>query len=115
MEAFEQRDTEGVAALLSEDARMTMPPMPSWYDGREAIAAFFAHHVFSPRGPGTVRTIATAANRQPALAIYHGRPGESAHRPHAICLLRLERGLIAELTFFHLPEAFAKFGLADEI
>ena len=42
MEAFEQRDTEGMAALLSEDARMTMPPMPSWYDGREAIAAFFA-------------------------------------------------------------------------
>jgi hypothetical protein len=30
-------------------------------------------------------------------------------------VLRLERGLIAELTFFQLPQVFAKFGLADEI
>jgi RNA polymerase sigma-70 factor (ECF subfamily) len=115
MDAFEQRDSEGVAAVLSADARMTMPPTPSWYDGREAIATFFAEHVFGPGGPGPVRTVATAANRQPAFAIYHRRPGESKHDLFALCLLRLERGLIAEITLFRLPGVFAKFGLADAI
>jgi RNA polymerase sigma-70 factor (ECF subfamily) len=115
MEAFEQRDSDGVAAVLSADARMIMPPTPSWYDGREAIATFFAQHVFAPSGPGPVRTVATAANRQPAFAIYHRRPGTSEHTAFAICLLRLERGLIAEITLFRLPGAFAKFGLADAI
>ena len=77
MEAFERRDTEGMAALLSEDARMTMPPMPSWYDGREAIAAFFAHQVFSPRGPGTVgpsRPPPTASRRLPSTTAGQASP-----------------------------------------
>ena len=47
--------------------------------------------------------------------LYHGRPGESAYDLFALCLLRLERGLIAEITLFRLPGVFAKFGLADAI
>jgi RNA polymerase sigma-70 factor (ECF subfamily) len=115
MDAFEQRDSQAVAALLSADARMTMPPTPSWYDGRAAIATFLAEHVFGSEGPGQMRFVATAANRQPAFAIYHRRAGEAEHRAFAVCLLRVEAGAIAEITLFRLPGMFARFGLAESI
>jgi RNA polymerase sigma-70 factor, ECF subfamily len=115
MDAFEQRDSRAVATLLSADARMTMPPTPSWFSGREAIATFFAEHVFGPEGPGPMRAVATGANRQPACGIYRRRAADADHRPFALCLLRLDGGAIAEITLFRRPEMFAAFGLAESI
>jgi hypothetical protein len=34
-------DLENFVALLQEDATYTMPPLPQWYAGREAIRTFF--------------------------------------------------------------------------
>src|SRR4029453_3193140 len=38
--AWERNDVDAVVAMLAEDAKMTMPPLPSWYSGREQVAAF---------------------------------------------------------------------------
>ena len=38
--AWERGDVDAVAAMLAEDATITMPPLPTWYRGREAVAAF---------------------------------------------------------------------------
>jgi RNA polymerase sigma-70 factor, ECF subfamily len=113
MEAFDRRDSQAIAALLSADARMVMPPTPTWYDGRAAITTFFRDHVFAPDGPGHFRVVATAANRQPAFAMYRRRPGDDRHRAFAVVALRLERGAIADMTLFLQPALFARFGLPD--
>jgi RNA polymerase sigma-70 factor, ECF subfamily len=50
------------------------------------------------------------ANRQPAMAGYLRRPGESAHRAQVLNVLRVAGGQIVEITAF-APEVFAAFDL----
>ena len=112
VEAHERADAEALAALLREDARLTMPPHPVWYDGREAIVVAAAQG-FTPEF-GQLRTVLTRANGQPAAAHYLRPPGASSYRPLALDVLRVEGRLIAEITSFVSPELFAAFALADE-
>ena len=37
-----------VVAMLAEDATIAMPPMPTWYRGRDAVAAFLARWPLAP-------------------------------------------------------------------
>jgi RNA polymerase sigma-70 factor, ECF subfamily len=113
MDAHERRDFAAIAELLREDARLTMPPTPSWFAGREAITALFASWL-DPRSPayvGEVRRIVIGANRQPACAGYLRRPDESEYRPLGLEVLRIEDGKLAESTMFVSPELFPAFGL----
>jgi RNA polymerase sigma-70 factor (ECF subfamily) len=109
MEAHERADAGALAELLREDARLAMPPTPTWFDGREAIVTFHARQVFVP--DVVLRFAPTAANRQPALAVYRQWPGEAEYRPLVIDVLRIEGGLITEITAFLRPELFPVFGL----
>ena len=58
---------DGIVALLTEDAWLTMPPIPLEYQGRELAARFFTL-VF--RQGRRTRLIATRANGQPAFGVY---------------------------------------------
>ena len=40
VDALERADVDAVVAMLAADAAFTMPPRPTWYRGREAVAAF---------------------------------------------------------------------------
>src|SRR5262250_1006912 len=59
--AFESGDVDGIVALLTEDAWLTMPPLPLAYQGPE-LAARFLTAVSRGR---TWRLVATRANGQP--------------------------------------------------
>ena len=39
-DALERDDIDGVVALLTEDAVVSMPPEPEWHQGRDAVEAF---------------------------------------------------------------------------
>ena len=110
VDAHERADADALAALLREDARLTMPPHPTWYEGRAAIR-IAAGKGFEPSF-GTLRTLVTAANRQPAAAHYLRRPGESEYRALALDVLSVDDGRIAEISSFVFPELFPAFGLA---
>jgi RNA polymerase sigma-70 factor (ECF subfamily) len=109
VEAHERADVEALGELLRADARLTMPPHPTWYAGREAILVA-AQQGFDPDF-GQLRAVATGANRQPAVAHYLRRPDGSQYRPLALDVLRVEDGRIAEITSFVFPELFPAFGL----
>ena len=109
VEAHEQADVVALAELLREDARITMPPHPTWYEGREAIL-IAARQGFEPEF-GRLRSLVTGANLQPAAALYLRRPTESEYRPLALDVLRIEAGRVAEITSFAFPRLFPAFGL----
>jgi RNA polymerase sigma-70 factor, ECF subfamily len=112
VEAFERHDDRQLVALLREDVRLAMPPHPTWYEGREAVAAFLAGVAFAP-GSEAHRFVPTRANGQPAFGVYRG---EGAHaRPFAINVVAIESGRVVEMHFFKYPELFPTFGLPDTL
>lgn len=67
VEVWESGDAAGLVALLTSDAVMSMPPMPLWFRGAQAIADFVATVVF-PQGKLTL--VACRANGAPAFGSY---------------------------------------------
>ncbi|HEX4811910.1 MAG TPA: RNA polymerase subunit sigma-70 [Nonomuraea sp.] len=107
-------DLSALADLLRADARQTMPPASLVYDGRAAILDMWRPVMTGPEAWGEWKALATYANRQPAVANYVRRPGESRFTAVNLDVLRVEDGLIAEITTFG-PELNAAFGLPDLI
>jgi RNA polymerase sigma-70 factor (ECF subfamily) len=109
--AWERRDVEGVVALLADDARLTMPPLPAWYDGREAVRRFFAERIFAHRW----RVLPTTANGQPAVAGYMGEDGDDMLPLNALVVISVRDGRIAALDSFLDPAAHQSFPLPSEV
>jgi RNA polymerase sigma-70 factor (ECF subfamily) len=117
MAAMERADLSAVADLLAADVRATMPPFPLWFQGRDAVVGSLAAS-WEPGLPafvGRFRTLGTEANRQPAVAAYVHEDGDTAYRPFAIGVLRIDAGRITEMTAFHDTGLFAVFGLPSEL
>jgi RNA polymerase sigma-70 factor (ECF subfamily) len=110
--AWETRDVQGLVAMLAEDARMTMPPQPSWYHGRDAIDVFLGLWALSPKNH--FRLVTIAASGQPALAGYIRDEETGAFEPESILVLTLRDASIEEITAFRTPELFDRFGLPEQ-
>lgn len=112
LEAWERHDLDGFVALLKEDATYTMPPWRQWFVGREAIRSFFAA---AWKGWTGFRRVRTAANGQPAFALYaHRVGGDPTPAAHSIHVLAVEHDMISTLTLFVQyadPHLFRGFGL----
>jgi RNA polymerase sigma-70 factor, ECF subfamily len=104
-------DVEALAEALADDVRVAYPQIPLWSDSRDAFIK--ATREFAP--PGDHRFVATSANRQPAVAIYHRAPGEPVFRPVALEVLRIEGGRVTEIVDFDVPALYPAFGLAPTL
>jgi RNA polymerase sigma-70 factor (TIGR02960 family) len=113
MAAWDAVDVEGLVALLTEDALMTMPPERMRVDGAQAIGDFFAS---VPQGGrlDQIQLVRTAANRQPALAAY-ARGDEGSYRPYGLMVLRIEDDLVSGIVGFPDPWLFERCGLPSEL
>jgi RNA polymerase sigma-70 factor (ECF subfamily) len=109
--AGEAADATAFTALLADDVRQTMPPLPMWWDGKELVGAV-NRYFLEDRIDGDLRAVPTAANRQPAAAFYIRERGEPDFKLIAVDVLTMRDGLITEIdTFdpkrcpgFELPE-----------
>ena len=113
MNAWERCDVDAVVAMLTEEATMTMPPQPSWYRGRDAVAAFLATRPL--RDGRRWRVVPTRANGQLAFGHYIWDADENVFAPDGISVLTLRGTQIEDLTVFRDPEAMARFGLPSQI
>jgi len=137
VDAWEQGDVEKVVSMLTEDAAFAMPPLRTWFRGRDQIATFLAGWPLS--GQWRWRHVRARANGQEALAFYSWDPDEETYSRFALNVLTLRDGKISEVTAFltrstqdpdrrvlaRLPEqpadprrmaaAFERFGLPERL
>src|SRR5207244_11167321 len=114
VEAWERCDVEAFAAMLADDAAFAMPPLASWYRGKQAIAAWAAGWPLS--GAWRWRVVRTTANGQPALGFYAWNAQDESYRPFALNVVTFRGSLISQVTAFIARsaeprdrEAFARY------
>jgi RNA polymerase sigma-70 factor (TIGR02960 family) len=113
IEAHERQDPVAGLAVIREDIRVSMPPNPGLFTGREKVASLMAH-AYNRSVFGDWKLLPTAANRMPAAASYLRRAGSSAYVPFKLDVLRIGDGLIAEITTFD-ASLFDRFGLPSSL
>jgi RNA polymerase sigma-70 factor (ECF subfamily) len=117
VDAVDRGDLTALAELLAADIRITMPPWPMWFEGRDAVMAALRAS-WDPTSPGYVgqlRALLTGANARPAVALYsRTRDGGPAH-PFTIGVLIIADGVITEIAAFHDLRLFPAFGLPSTL
>jgi RNA polymerase sigma-70 factor, ECF subfamily len=113
VDAWERDDVDAVVAMLAEDARLAMPPVPTWYSGREAVAAFLRRLPLA--GNWSWRVVPTSANGQLAFGQYVWDEDKGAFVPHEVTVLTLGGERIQEITVFLADDVFPRFGLPEQI
>jgi RNA polymerase sigma-70 factor (TIGR02960 family) len=113
IDAHERCDAEAALAIAAQEIRVTMPPYPYRFEGVEAIKPLLVR-AFGEKRDGDWRLVPTQANRMPTAASYLCRVGDSEFRAFKLDVLRVESGVIAEITTFG-PELFPAFGLPPTI
>ncbi|UJW28298.1 sigma-70 family RNA polymerase sigma factor [Saccharothrix sp. AJ9571] len=108
--AWERGDLQAIVDLLTEDARYSMPPLPEWYAGRDAIRDFLV------AGPMTRRWrfLPARANGQLAFGTYLWDEERGGYLPGGLDLLSLRGDRIAEVVSF-LDADFGGFGLPQRL
>ncbi len=104
--AYQSGDVDALVGLLTADVRVSMPPIPLEYHGRDAVSRFYTavfrdrHYVLVP----------TRANGQPAFGAYlHTGVGAIRHAA-GLLVLDLTGEHIRALTRFD-NDVMARFGL----
>ena len=113
IDAHERCDAAAAVAIAAQDLRITMPPNPFFFEGLETIAPLL-ERAFGEDRDGDWRLVPTQANRMPTAASYLRRPGDSEFRAFKFDVLRIEDGVIAEITTFG-PALFPVFGLPSTL
>ena len=108
-DAVERGDIDGMVALLTDDAWLTMPPLPHAYQGHAAIGAFLrGAGSAAARRCGWCRRAPTASRRSAATS---RRPTADIARAFALFVLTLEGDHISAITWFADSSVFPQFGL----
>ena len=114
MKAWDAVDIDGIVRLLTHDALMTMPPVPTYVLGARAIGEFFATVPVEGR-LDEIRLVPAAANCQPALAAYVRDPVDGVHRAYGVMVLAFDGEAISGIVGFAETSLFELFGLPLEL
>jgi RNA polymerase sigma-70 factor (TIGR02960 family) len=105
-DAWHAGDVDAIIALLADDARYSMPPLPEWYRGANAIRGFLL------RGPLRYRWrfLPTTANGQLAFGTYLWDDATGRYASGGLDVLTIQDGCVGEVTAF-LSADLTQFGL----
>jgi len=109
--ALQNHDMDAMLELLTEDATWSMPPIPSWFRGHEAIAAFLVEGPFTQRW----RHRPARANGQLAVGCYRWNADAGTHVAYALDVLDVRDDRICSIVGFLGDVRFAAFDLPPHI
>jgi RNA polymerase sigma-70 factor (TIGR02960 family) len=112
-ETVETGDIDELVALLTDDAWLTMPPLPHAYQGRNAIRGFLRGA--EERRGAPMRLVPTRANTQPAFGCYLSVPETDVASAFSLIVLTLEGDHISAITWFPHRSVFPQFGLPQRL
>jgi RNA polymerase sigma-70 factor, ECF subfamily len=125
-DAIERGDADALISMLTDDASWSMPPIPTWFRGPQAVRAFLVTSPLRERW----RHRATRANGQLAVGCYLPDPATGMYIPAVIDVLTLAGDKVAAVTGFLVgdfqkrapgtrpvpgADVFARFGLPAEV
>ena len=110
--AYEAGDVDGIIALFTDDAWLTMPPAPLEYQGRDPIARFLTAIAF--RDGRTYRLVPARANGQLAFGAYLHAPRPGDERANGLLVLTLSGDRIQAMTRF-TSGVLPRFGLPPDL
>jgi RNA polymerase sigma-70 factor (TIGR02960 family) len=109
MDAWEAGDVEAIVAMLTDDAKYSMPPLTAWYEGPDGIRAFLVEAMAA----GRWRFLPARANGQLAFGTYLWDEDKGGYVAAGLDLLFLRGTNVAEVVSF-LQADFAAYGLPAE-
>jgi RNA polymerase sigma-70 factor (ECF subfamily) len=113
VQAFENGDADALAALMTDDVWVRMPPVPFEYQGREVARRFFATTAF--RNGRRYRLVpVTRANGQPTLGVYLRDPVTAIPQANCLIVVSLAGAQVSAITRFGVA-VFGRFGLPQSL
>jgi RNA polymerase sigma-70 factor (ECF subfamily) len=109
-DAWQSGDVDTIVAMLADDARYEMPPLPEWYRGHDQIRAFLIGGPLRSRW----RFRPTTANGQLAFGTYLWDDAAACYVPGGLDVLTLREDRVAAVTAF-LTADLTRFGLPARI
>jgi hypothetical protein len=109
-DAWRVGDVNTIVAMLADDARHSMPPLPQWYRGKDEIRAFLIS------GPlrSHRRSLPTTANGQGRVRHLPVGRGRRTYVSGGVDVLTLLDGCVAEIVA-SLTGDLTRFGLPPRI
>jgi RNA polymerase sigma-70 factor (TIGR02960 family) len=112
IDAIQQGDLDRVVALLTDNAKLKMPPEPFEFRGPRPIAEFLRQVAFWRED---LKMVPTRANDEPAFGYYRKDPNADIFRASGIFVLTVSQDQISSMTRFGDKSLFACFGLPRTI
>jgi RNA polymerase sigma-70 factor (TIGR02960 family) len=114
LRAWQLADITGFVQVVADDVRLSMPPLLTWFDGRDAVAAFVEAEIFARARPHGVPMRAGWCNGQPAFATYEP-DGQGRLTASGLQVLELDgrggRPRVNAIVSFRDPALAARCGL----
>ena len=113
--AWETADVDGLVELLRDDGTFSMPPIPSWYRGRQNIAGLVRKTIFSGQAGGRWRLLPTRSNGQPGFGLYKLNESKGGYDAYGVQVVTFGGGQIADITTFRDPALLKYFELPSTL
>jgi len=115
VQAWQAADVDGLLALLRDDGTFSMPPIPSWYRGRDHIGGLVRKTIFAGQANGRWRLSPTHANGRPGYGLFKLNEATGDYDAYGIQVVTFGGNQIIDITTFRNPALMSFFGLPSTL